>query len=73
MYLHIAQQRIRSDIIQLTIEDSVTHHPSKSLGGGTKLRGVECDLTVAHVGWELLETRKEILILGKDGAETLLL
>lgn len=73
IYLNITQQGIRPDVVKLTIKNSITHHPGKSLRGGSKLRCVEGDLAVAHVGWELLETGQQVLVLAENRAEALLL
>lgn len=73
IYLHITQQGIRPDVVKLTIKNSITHHPGERLGGRSQLRGVEGDLAVSHIDWELLETGQQVLILIEDGTEALLL
>lgn len=72
-YLYITQKGIWSDIIQLTIQNAIPHHPCKCFGGGPKLGGVEGDFTVSHVGRELLKTGQQVLVLTEDGAEAVLL
>lgn len=73
VYLHVAEQGVGPDIVQLTVEHSVPHHPGEGLGGRAQLGRVEGDLAVAHVDRELLEAGQEVLVLREDGAEALLL
>lgn len=73
IYLDVTQQGIGPDIVQLAIENAITHHPGKRFGEVPKFCCVEGNLTVSHVGWELLETGQQVLVLTEDGAETLLL
>jgi len=73
VYLHVAEQGVGPDVVQLTVENSVPHHPGEGIGGGAQLGRVEGDLAVAHVDGELLEAGQQVLVLREDGAEALLL
>ena len=73
VYLHIAEQGIGPDVVQLTVEDSVPHHPGEGFRGRAQLGRVEGDLAVSHVDGELLEAGQEVLVLAEDGAVALLL